>query len=269
MLLSGCSWAQDGRSHHVEVDLEAEDGTLHFDGYLCRSSPLWKEGIPEIYGTITSDRAIWRSVGVLATLNRANGTTLDRRFIVRSGLVPWKSAPVLVTVISDIASQGPGCDIASSNFELLYAISEASVARDATEKAAEDKRQRAEEAAEEKRRRAEEAAKANAAKKKAADDAAHESARLAKFPVLHSGLRSAFLGADKKCAEQFQQALAMDGLEKRKRITDLVSYNCGVVVDDAVHVALLGAPVGGYRLVSVEEGRDRFTHGWVPESWLK
>ncbi len=250
--------AQDSHSHHVALDLVAEDGVLHFDGYLCRSSPVWKEGVPEISGTLSGDLPIWRTVGISAVIERASGPKLKRSFIVRGGLIPWKSASVLVTLIEDITEQKAGCDITSSSLELTYAVSEASVEREATAKAAEEKQ-----------RRADEIAKANAEKKKAADAAAREAARLAKLPILHSGLQAAFLGSDRKCAEQFQQALAMDGLEKRKRIADLVSYNCGNIVGDGVHVSAVGPPSGGYRQVSVEEGRDRFKHGWIPESWIK
>jgi hypothetical protein len=41
---------------------------------------------------------------------------------------------------------------------------------------------------------------------------------MAKLPILNGGSSVAFLAADRKCAEQFQQVFSMEGLEKRKRL---------------------------------------------------
>ena len=61
-------------------------------------------------------------------------------------------------------------------------------------------------------------------------------AYLAKLPMIVSGGESIFLGSDRKCAEQFQQALAMDGLEKRKRLADLISHGCGFIAASPARV---------------------------------
>ena len=273
LLLSGFPMtAQEGRTHHVDAEMETRDGKLHFDGYVCRPSPLWKAGALEIFGTLTGDAATWRRVTIQATVNRADGSTMERTFTVGDvRLQPWKSVHISIPVMPDDSTHQPDCDIVSSSFKFLHGVSEASIAREAAEDTEREKRlyedglvlKQAEEAA----RRRDIKAKALAAKKKA-DAAAQEAARVAKLPRLVSGRAHAFLGSDRKCAEQFQQALTMDGLERRKRIADLLSYDCGILVDDMVHVSPIGLLVSGYRLVSVEDGNDRFKRGWVPESWI-
>jgi hypothetical protein len=106
------------------------------------------------------------------------------------------------------------------------------------------------------------------ADKKAAAAAAVRTAELAKLPLLNSGTPAAFLGSDRKCAQQLQEALAMDGLEKRKRIADLVSYGCGVLVDSPVR-ATAGQRDGAYVFVTLADGKRAGKTGWVPIAWLK
>jgi hypothetical protein len=264
--------AQDGRTHHVDAEIETRDGKLHFDGYLCRPSPLWKAGALEIYGTLAGDAATWRRVTIQATVNRADDSTMERTFTVGDvRLQPWKNMHISIPVMSDGSAHPPDRNIVSSSFKFLHGVSEASIARKAAEDAEREKRLYEEDLAlkqaEEAARQRDIKAKALAAKKKA-DAPVQEAARVAKLPQLVSGRVHAFLGSDRKCAEQFQQALTMDGLEKRKRIADLLSYDCGILVDDMVHVSPIGFLVSGYRLVSVEEGNDRLKRGWVPESWV-
>ena len=86
--------------------------------------------------------------------------------------------------------------------------------------------------------------------------------------MLNSGIPMAFLGSDRKCATQFQEALAMEGLEKRKRIAELVSFQCGVLVDNSVHVAP-GQREGNLMVVTVGEGKYERKSGWVPVAWVK
>lgn len=112
------------------------------------------------------------------------------------------------------------------------------------------------------------AATARAAEqKRATDSIAAEATRLSKLPLLNSGSPVAFLGADRKCAQQFQDALGMEGLEKRKRLADLVSYGCGSLVDSPVRVAA-GQRVGDFLVVTVADGKYLGKSGWVLAAWL-
>ena len=106
------------------------------------------------------------------------------------------------------------------------------------------------------------------AKKRAVAAAATRAAMLAKLPILNSGTTVAFLGADLKCAQQFEEALRMDGLEKRKRIADLVTYGCGVLVDVPVR-AMSGQREGTFVLVTIADGKQQGKSGWIPFAWLK
>jgi hypothetical protein len=93
-------------------------------------------------------------------------------------------------------------------------------------------------------------------------------AALAKFPMLNTGTPSAFIGSDRKCAAQFQEALGMEGLEKRKRIADLVSYGCGFLAENPVRVSP-GQRDGAFVFVTMMDGKQLSKNGWVPTTWLK
>jgi hypothetical protein len=99
---------------------------------------------------------------------------------------------------------------------------------------------------------------------------AAEASRLAKIralPLIRSGSSQVFVAADRKCGEQFQEALSMDGLEKRKRIAEIVSYGCGSYAASPVH-AEVKMETGGYALVVLAEGVNRNLAGWVPLQWV-
>lgn len=110
-------------------------------------------------------------------------------------------------------------------------------------------------------------AKALAARKRAAEQQAARAAYLAKLPVLNNGTDVIFVGADKKCSQQFTEALSMDGLEKRKRIADLITYGCGFLVDAGTHIELVQRE-GSSALVRPAEGNQAGKSGWVPLSWV-
>jgi hypothetical protein len=105
-------------------------------------------------------------------------------------------------------------------------------------------------------------------KKKAANAAETLRAHLAQSPTLSSGFEEVFVGSDRKCAQQFMEALSIEGLEKRKRIADLVSYGCGFTVPAGTHVKL-SQNSGQFVQVSVVEGRYSGKFGWVPSAWMK
>jgi hypothetical protein len=91
---------------------------------------------------------------------------------------------------------------------------------------------------------------------------------LAQHPVLSTGAELVFIGADRKCAVQFVEAAAMEGLEKRKRLADLVAHGCGFTASSMVHVRV-AEKQGGYALVEVLEGDNQGKSGWVPSGWLR
>lgn len=157
----------------------------------------------------------------------------------------------------------------------LEAKRKAEAAAQAEEERIRDQRQQEEaQQAEQARLKTEAAARKHAAdlaaaeRKRVADAAAARAAYLAKLPLMNAGSPLAFLGSDRKCAEQFQQALGMDGLEKRKRIADLISYGCGVTVDSPVRV-VAGQQDRDFLVVTVADGKFEGKSGWVPVSWLK
>lgn len=104
--------------------------------------------------------------------------------------------------------------------------------------------------------------------KRNADLAAARAVGLSRLPLLNSGAQAVFLGSDRKCAQQFQDAVAMEGLEKRKRIADLITYGCGFVAQSPVRVVLLQRD-GGFAKVTLGDGKDEGKSGWVPAAWLE
>ena len=112
---------------------------------------------------------------------------------------------------------------------------------------------------------------AELAKKKAAEAAeaaeAHR-AYLAQLPVLFNGSEQIFVGSDRKCSQQFIEAISMEGLEKRKRIADLVSYGCGFTVPAGTHVKV-SQKAASFVEVSIVEGQHNAKSGWVPVGWVK
>ena len=97
---------------------------------------------------------------------------------------------------------------------------------------------------------------------------AARAAYLRSLPTVNNGNVAIFFGADRKCSEQFVQALSMDGLEKRKKMADLVTFGCGYLADAGVHVKRLAADAS-YCQVAPAEGKQVGKPGWVPCSWLK
>jgi hypothetical protein len=90
----------------------------------------------------------------------------------------------------------------------------------------------------------------------------------AKFPTIQSGFTSAFVGSDKKCSAQFQEAVGMEGLEKRKRLADLITFGCGFIVPNLTHVAIERKD-GSFALVKMIDGDKANRSGWMPLSWVK
>lgn len=145
--------------------------------------------------------------------------------------------------------------------------------REARDAAALEAEQAAIRDADEKARKAEADAMAKREKaeqaKQAAERVARERARqayLAKFSLLNSGAAN-FIGADRKCSEEFVQALSMDGLEKRQRLLQLITL-CGFTEEHPVHVAKEQTD-GAYCKVRLVDGEHPNATGWVPCSWIR
>ena len=88
------------------------------------------------------------------------------------------------------------------------------------------------------------------------------------FPTIQSGFNSVFIGSDKKCSAQFLEATNMEGLEKRKRLADLVAFGCGFIVPNGVHVAVERRD-GAFASVKIIDGEKAGKDGWVPVAWVK
>lgn len=91
---------------------------------------------------------------------------------------------------------------------------------------------------------------------------------LAGFPTAQSGYTSIFVGSDRKCAQQFVEALSMEGIEKRKRLADLISYQCGFIDKPGVHMQKMST-VGGFCEVKTIDGERPGATGWVHCDWLR
>ncbi len=107
--------------------------------------------------------------------------------------------------------------------------------------------------------------KAQQAQQKAEQE---RTAALAKLPALINGNESIFIGSDKRCAEQFVEATRMEGLEKRKRLADLISYQCGFIVKTGTRVVVKSRN-SDFVLVEMADGENVGKSGWVAGSWLK
>lgn len=121
-----------------------------------------------------------------------------------------------------------------------------------------------------------EAAKANAraasARKIAQDN--HRAAilaeeqRLSRLPTVGRDTAPVFVGSDKKCTSEFIAAEKMEGLEKRKKIADLLAYGCGFIANPGAHVTPEHR-VEDFVFITIENGPQIQKHGWIHSSWLK
>jgi hypothetical protein len=91
---------------------------------------------------------------------------------------------------------------------------------------------------------------------------------LGSLPSVSNGNPAIFLGSDRKCSEQFVQAMKMEGLEKRKKMAELVTFGYGYLVDAGIHVKRL-ATDATYCQVVPAEGKQQGKPGWLPCSWVK
>jgi hypothetical protein len=93
-------------------------------------------------------------------------------------------------------------------------------------------------------------------------------ARLKRLPLLASGSATAFIAADRKCAQQFQGAAKLEGLEKRKQIADLFAFGCGFPADSPVRILVVKRDAE-YALITLADGKTEGKSGWVSIGWLK
>ncbi|MEP6960953.1 MAG: hypothetical protein ABI995_02685, partial [Acidobacteriota bacterium] len=97
---------------------------------------------------------------------------------------------------------------------------------------------------------------------------ARERALLATLPTIFNTMTAVFVAADIKCHQDYLAAVALGGLEQRKRLVDLVTYGCGFIADESAHVAVIGQQ-GTYSRVSIVNGQNSGKTGWVPSAWIK
>jgi len=226
-------------SHPIELDIPYADGGFHVVGTLCRYESATNGMVPELRGTIVGKKTSWNEVRFAVTLR--HGKT-EKGIILNLSKIP-KENPVPFTLrMVRHWDDFPGCVVDDVEFKLIKGTS----------------------ALEEERNAAAERARAKATQARVAARAAE----LAKLPLLSSGGTTAFVGADRKCAQQFQEALALDGLEKRKRIADLVTYGCGFIADSPVRVTTTPQR-GEYVLITIADGNQTGRSGWVPVLWVK
>jgi hypothetical protein len=91
---------------------------------------------------------------------------------------------------------------------------------------------------------------------------AERQAQLARLPKLQVPGEQVFLAADSKCLEETIAASRMDGLEKRKRLQELVSYGCVELVEGGVPVMVLEKQLNAVR-VRIMDGESEGKTGWV------
>jgi hypothetical protein len=60
----------------------------------------------------------------------------------------------------------------------------------------------------------------------------------------------------------------MDGLERRKRLTDLLAYGCGFNVPSGTHARVLDRRAG-FSLIELLDPKSNGGRGWAKDSWLK
>ena len=113
------------------------------------------------------------------------------------------------------------------------------------------------------------------------------SASYAKLPILNVGSSVAFLASDRKCAQEFQQVFSMEGMEKGKRINELIQYHCGSVIDVPVRLEALSVDaseaitdgsayikvtvadcVSGVKNCPVGNENAKGKTGWVLAKWV-
>ena len=88
-----------------------------------------------------------------------------------------------------------------------------------------------------------------------------------RFSTILSGRVGAFVASDPTCSQEYVQALTTSGLELRKKISDLVRYDCGFFTTSGVHAKVLERR-SAKALVKLLDGDQAGRTGWVPASWI-
>jgi len=123
--------------------------------------------------------------------------------------------------------------------------------------------------------------------RKVEDALAPYNAEVAKLPILKTGSSVGILASDQKCAQEFQQVPLMEGVEKRKRIAELVQYECGSIIDVPVRLVALSTEeierlmdgaayikvtvadcASGLKNCPVANEKAKGKTGWVPAKWV-
>jgi hypothetical protein len=247
ILLAG----QSPESHPLDLDIAGPDGGFHLTGTLCGEiSQVSYKRVPQLAGAIIGKETSWSDVRFRITLRHGE---VEKGVILNVNSIPSDKPRAFVLEMYQHWDDFPDCNIDDVKFEFMKGTSETERLRQ--EAAARSQKQRQEAAARAQKQGEEAAARARAA-------------YLAKIPLISSGSSVLFVASDRKCAMQFQQALAMDGLEKRKRLAELVTYNCGIIGESPVH-AEIAKRDGDYVLVKLADGKHEGQSGWVPVAWVR
>jgi hypothetical protein len=91
---------------------------------------------------------------------------------------------------------------------------------------------------------------------------------LASLSIANNRDTIVFVASECKWATEYADAVRQQGQLNLKRITELLAFGYGVVVDSGTHVRILGEAQGHAR-VSIEEGIQAGKEGWVPSSWVR
>jgi len=97
---------------------------------------------------------------------------------------------------------------------------------------------------------------------------ANRQARLAELPKLRMPGEQTPLAADSKCLEETIVANRMQGLEKRKRLQELVSYRCIELLEGGVPVMVLEKRPNSLK-VRIMDGESEGKTGWVLPQWVR
>ena len=108
-----------------------------------------------------------------------------------------------------------------------------------------------------------------AAKKAEASRLEKRRAFLAAQPKLDAGTEGVPVAADKKCLQQTVEAVAMEGLEKRKRLAELVSFGCIFLVPRGTPVSASDRGEGDPQQVTMLTGQYAGRSGWVLGAWVR
>jgi len=239
----------------VPIAVTFEHGTFQFsDLRSFRTSKTLQRDIPCISGTIRNEtNSAWNNAKFTVTITFENGRQAIETIEISS--IPLGSKQRFESPDLEgryVARAAKSWDIQFEGGRRTPSPQQALI---------EEKAQQAEWEAQKANAAKAAAARRAAAVKVIAEKKAAREAELAQLPKL-SGADLHFVGYDKKCVDEFLDASSMEGLAKRKRIAELISYQCGFIENDGVPVDVL-AREGKHVRIRIRDGHNTGKVGWV------